>query len=100
MEDAYWQFIEFCYGSEIVSSHCNSDIRALNRICQEYSLPVPDQRITDLDDIFRLCFHEGYSTRFAENKFGITTAETGDWRDLDIAGKAYLELLKDWMQCH
>ena len=97
MEDAYWQLIEFCDVSEIVSSHSNSDVRALKRICQEYSLPVPHQHITNLDAIFRLRFHEGYSSRIAENQLDITTVETGDWRDLDIAGKAYLELLKDGM---
>ena len=97
MEDAYWQLIEFCYESIIVSSHGNSDVRALKRICQEYSLPAPHQHIIDLDAIFRLRFHEGYSSRIAENQLDITTAETGDWRDLDIAGKAYLELLKDGM---
>ena len=95
MEDVYWQLIEFCYESIIVSSHSNSDVRALKRICQEYSLPVPHQHIIDLDAIFRLRFHEGYSSRIAENQLDITTAETGDWRDLDIAGKAYLVLLKD-----
>ena len=40
MEDAYWQFIEFCYDSELVTAHYNFDMKLIERICKEYDLPT------------------------------------------------------------
>lgn len=92
MEDAYWQFIEFCYGSDLVSMHHDFDNKFIERICREYDLPALENHITDLDTLFHLKYNRGYSTRFAEKQLGITTDETDNWRHLDIAGKVYIVL--------
>ena len=92
MEDAYWQFIEFCSGSDLVAMHNDFDSKFIERIYRDYDLPALENRITDLDTLFRLKYNRGYSTLFAEKQFGITTGETGDWRHLDIAGKVFLAL--------
>ena len=92
MEDAYWQFIEFCGTSELVTSHHDFDSKFIERICKEYELPALENHITNLDTLFRLKFNRGYSTRFAENQLDISSDETDDWRHLDIAGKVYIAL--------
>lgn len=92
MEDAYWQFIEFCCGSDLVSMRHDFDSKFVERICREYDLPVLENHITDLDTMFRMKFNRGYSTRFAEKQLGITSDENDDWRHLDIAGKMYIVL--------
>lgn len=95
MEDAYWQLIEFCCGSDLVAMHHDFDSKFIERICREYDLPALENHITDLDTLFRLKFNRGYSTRFAEKQLGITTDETDDWRHLDIAGKVYIALQEE-----
>ena len=92
MEDAYWQLIEFCCDSELVTAHYNFDIKLIERICKEYDLPMITNHINDLDTMFRMKYSRGYSTRFAEKRLGISTDEEADWRHFDIAGKAYAEL--------
>lgn len=92
MEDAYWQFIEFCYGSNLVSMHRDFDNKFIERIYRKYDLPALENHITDLDTLFHLKYNRGYSTRFAEKQLGITTDETDNWRHLDIAGKVYIAL--------
>lgn len=93
MEDAYWQFIEFCCGSDLVTMHHDFDSKFIERICRDYDLPALDNHITDLDTLFHLKYNWGYSTRFAEIQLGITTDETDSRRHLDIAGKTYIALL-------
>lgn len=90
MEDAYWQFIEFCYGSDLVTMHHDFDSKFIERIRKDYDLPALENRFTDLDTLFHLKFNRGYSTRFAEIQLGITTDEKAYWRHLDIAGKAFI----------
>ncbi|SEH85680.1 Exonuclease [Ruminococcus flavefaciens] len=92
MEDAYWQFIEFCYDSNLVTMHHDFDNKFIERIRKDYDLPALENRFTNLDTLFHLTFNRGYSTLFAEKQFGITTDETGSWRHLDVAGKAYIAL--------
>ncbi|WP_028520386.1 3'-5' exonuclease [Ruminococcus flavefaciens] len=92
MEDAYWQFIEFCYGSDLVTMHHDFDSKFVERICRDYDLPALEKHITDLDTMFRLKFSKGYSTHNAINQLGIATDETDNWRHLDVAGKAYIAL--------
>ena len=92
MEDAYWQFIEFCCDSELITAHYNCDLKSIERISTEYDLPILTNHITDLETLFRMKYNRGYSTRFAEKQLSLTTDETGDWRHLDIAGKAYIKL--------
>ena len=92
MEDAYWQFIEFCCGSDLVAMHHDFDIKFIERICRDYDLPALEKHITDLDTLFRMKFNRGYSTRFAEKQLGITSDENDEWRHLDIAGKVYIAL--------
>lgn len=92
MEDAYWQLIEFCCGSDLVTMHYDFDSKFIERMCREYDLPVLENHITDLDTMFRMKFNRGYSTRFAEKQLGITTDETDNWRHLDIAGKVFIVL--------
>lgn len=92
MEDAYWQFIEFCCGSDLVAMHHDFDSKFIERICREYDLPALENHITDLDTIFRMKFNRGYSTRFAEKHLGITSDENDEWSHLDIAGKVYIVL--------
>lgn len=95
MEDAYWQFIEFCCGSDLVSMHRDFDNKFIERICREYDLPVLENHITDLDTLFHLKYNRGYSTRFAEKQLGITSDENDNWRHLDIAGKVYIALQEE-----
>lgn len=95
MEDAYWQFIEFCCGSDLVAMHHDFDSKFVERICREYDLPALVNHITDLDTLFRLKFNRGYSTCFAEKQLGITTDEADNWRHLDIAGKVYIALQEE-----
>lgn len=92
MEDAYWQFIEFCCGSDLVAMHHDFDSKFIERICREYDLPALENHITDLDTMFRMKLNRGYSTRFAEKQLGITSDENDDWRHLDIAGKVFIVL--------
>lgn len=92
MEDAYWQFIEFCCDSELVTAHYNFDMKLIERICIEYDLPMITNHITDLETLFRMKFNRGYSNRFAEMQLGITTDEEADWRHLNIAGKTYIKI--------
>ncbi|WP_072300240.1 3'-5' exonuclease [Ruminococcus flavefaciens] len=92
MEDAYWQFIEFCCGSDLVAMHHDFDSKFIERICREYDLPALENHITDLDTMFRMKFNRSYSTRFAEKHLGITSDENDEWRHLDIAGKVYIVL--------
>lgn len=92
MEDAYWQFIEFCCGSDLVAMHHDFDSKFIERICREYDLPALENHITDLDTMFRMKFNRGYSTRFAEKHLGITSDENDEWSHLDIAGKVYIVL--------
>lgn len=92
MEDAYWQFIEFCCGSDLVAMHHDFDNKFVERICREYDLPALENHITELDTMFRMKFNRGYSTRFAEKQLGITSDENDNWRHLDIAGKVYIAL--------
>lgn len=92
MEDAYWQFIEFCCDSNLVTMHHDFDSKFIDRICRDYDLPALENRITDLDTLFRLKYNRGYSTRFAEKQLGITSDENDDWRHLDIAGKVFFVL--------
>ena len=92
MEDAYWQLIEFCCDSELLTAHYNCDMKAIERICKKYDLPMLTNHITDLEALFRMKFFRGYSTSIAEKLLGISTDEEADWRHLDIAGKAYIEL--------
>ena len=92
MEDAYWQFIEFCCDSNLVTMHHDFDSKFIERICRDYDLPALKNHITDLDTMFRMKFNRGYSTRIAEKLLSISTDEEADWRHLDIAGKAYAEL--------
>ena len=92
MEDAYWQFIEFCSGSDLVAMHHDFDSKSIERICKEYDLPVLDNHIIDLDTLCHLKYNRGYSTRFAEKQLGITSDENDDWRHLDIAGKVFIVL--------
>lgn len=92
MEDAYWQFIEFCCGSDLVAMHHDFDSKFIERICREYDLPALENHITDLDTMFRMKFNRGYSTRFAEKHLGITSDENEEWSHLDIAGKVYIVL--------
>lgn len=92
IEDAYWQFIEFCCGSDLVTMHHDFDSKFVERICREYDLPALENLITDLDTLFHLKYNRGYSTRFAEKQLGITTDETDNWRHLDIAGKVFIVL--------
>lgn len=94
MEDAYWQFIEFCYGSVLITMHHDFDSKFIERICRDYDLPALENHITDLDTMFRLKFNKEYSTRFAEKQLGISTVEIDNWRHLDIAGKAYIAFQK------
>ena len=54
MEDAYWQFIEFCCGSDLVAMHHDFDSKFIERICREYDLPALENHITDLDTMFRM----------------------------------------------
>lgn len=92
IEDAYWQFIEFCCDSELITAHYNCDLKIIERISTEYDLPILTNHITDLETLFRMKYNRGYSTRFAEKQLSLTTDETGEWRHLDIAGKAYIKL--------
>lgn len=92
MEDAYWQFIEFCCDSNLVTMHHDFDSKFIERICRDYDLPALKNHITDLDTIFHLKYNRGYSTRFAEKQLGISTVEIDNWRHLDVAGKVYLAL--------
>ncbi|WP_303818957.1 3'-5' exonuclease [Ruminococcus flavefaciens] len=92
MEDAYWQFIEFCSGSNLVTMHHDFDNKFVERIYRDYDLPALDNHITDLDTLFHLKYNRGYSTRFAKNQLGITTDETDNWRHLEVAGKTFIEL--------
>ena len=92
MEDAYWQLIEFCCGSDLVAMHHDFDSKFIERICREYDLPALENHITDLDTLFHLKYNRGYSTRFAEKQLGITSDENDDWRHLDIAGKVFIVL--------
>ncbi len=92
IEDAYWQFIEFCCDSNLVTMHHDFDSKFIERICRDYDLPTLENHITDLDTLFRLKYNRGYSTRFAEKQLGITTVEIDNWRHLDIAGKTFIEL--------
>ncbi len=92
MEDAYWQFIEFCCGSDLVAMHHDFDSKFVERICRKYDLPALENHITDLDTLFHLKYNRGYSTRFAEKQLGITSDENDDWRHLDIAGKVFIVL--------
>lgn len=92
MEDAYWQFIEFCCDSELVTAHYNFDMKLIERICKEYDLPMLSNHITDLETLFRMKYNRGYSTRFAEKQFDLYTDEEDDWRHLNIAGKAFIAL--------
>lgn len=92
MEDAYWQLIEFCCGSDLVAMHHDFDSKFVERISREYDLPVLENHITDLDTLFHLKYNRGYSTRFAEKQLGITSDENDDWRHLDIAGKVFIVL--------
>ena len=92
MEDAYWQFLEFCCDSELVTAHYNFDMKIIERICKGYDLPMITNHIIDLETMFRLKFNRGYSTRFAEKQLGITSDENDDWRHLDIAGKVFIVL--------
>ena len=78
MEDAYWQFIEFCCDSELVTAHYNCDMKVIERICKEYDLPMITNHITDLETLFRMKYSRGYSTRFAEKRLGISTDEEAD----------------------
>ncbi len=78
MEDAYWQFIEFCCDSELVTAHYNCDMKVIERICKEYDLPMITNHITDLETLFRMKYSIGYSTRFAEKRLGISTDEEAD----------------------
>ena len=94
MEDAYWQFIEFCCDRELVTVHYNFDLKLIEQICKEYDLPMITNRITNLETLFRMKYNRGYSTRFAEMQLGITTDETDDLRHLDIVGKTYIALQK------
>ena len=98
MEDAYWQFIEFCCDSELVTAHYSFDMKIIERICKEYDLPMITNHITDLATLFRMKYNRGYSTRFAEKQLGITTDEEADWRHIDIAGKEYIALKADKIQ--
>jgi len=92
MEDAYWQFIEFCFDSELVTAHYNFDMKIIEHICKEYDLPMITNHITDLETLFRMKYNRGYSTRFAEKQFDLSTDEEDDWRHLNIAGKAFIAL--------
>ncbi|MBP5362371.1 MAG: hypothetical protein J6Y71_05015 [Ruminococcus sp.] len=92
MEDAYWQFIEFCSSSDLVTMHHDFDSKFIECICRDYDLPAFKNHITDLDTMFHLKYNRGYSTFFAEKQYSITTDETGSWRHLDIAGKVFLAL--------
>ncbi|WP_303821556.1 3'-5' exonuclease [Ruminococcus flavefaciens] len=92
IEDAYWQFIEFCCDSNLVTMHHDFDSKFIERICRDYDLPALKNHITDLDTMFRLKYNRGYSTRFAEKQLGITSDENDDWRHLDIAGKVFIVL--------
>ena len=92
MEDAYWQFIEFCSSSDLVTMHHDFDSKFIECICRDYDLPAFKNHITDLDTTFRLKHNRGYNTRFAEKQLGISTDETDNWRYLDIAGKTFIEL--------
>lgn len=92
IEDAYWQLIEFCGTSEVVTTHQVFDNKFIERISIEYDLPELENNITDLGALFRLKFDKGYSTHNSINRLGITSDETDDWRHLDIAGKTYIEL--------
>jgi len=92
MEDAYWQLIEFCCGSDLVVMHHDFDSKFVERICREYDLPALENHITDLDTLFHLKYNRGYSTRFAEKQLGITSDENDDWRHLDTAGKVFIVL--------
>lgn len=92
MEDAYWQFIEFCSGSDLVAMHHDFDSKFVERICRKYDLPALENHITDLDTLFHLKYNRGYSTRFAEKQLGITSDENDDWRHLDFAGKVFIVL--------
>ncbi|HRR78243.1 MAG TPA: 3'-5' exonuclease [Ruminococcus sp.] len=92
MEDAYWQFIEFCCDSNLVTMHHDFDSKFIERIYRDYDLPALDNHITDLDTMFHLKYNRGYNTRFAEKQLGISTVEIDNWRHLDIAGKAFIAL--------
>ena len=92
MEDAYWQFIEFCCDSNLVAMRHDFDSKFIERLCRDYDLPALKNHITDLDTTFHLKYNRGYSTLFAEKQFCITTGENGDWRHLDIAGKVFIAL--------
>ena len=92
MEDAYWQFIEFCSSSDLVTMHHDFDSKFIERIYRDYDLPPLDNHITDLDTLFHLKYNRSYSIRFAEKQLGISTVEIDNWRHLDIAGKVYLAL--------
>jgi len=94
MEDAYWQLIEFCGDNNLVTMHHDFDSKFIERISIEYDFHVLENHITDLDDLFRLKFNKGYSTRLAKKQLGINTDEADDWRFLDIAGKTYIALQK------
>ena len=95
MEDAYWQFIEFCCDSDLVAMHHDFDSKFIERICRDYDLPAVENHITDLDIMFRLKFNKRYSTHNAINQLEIATDETDNWRHLDIAGKVYLALQEE-----
>ena len=92
MEDAYWQFIEFCCDSNLVAMHHDFDSKFIERISRDYNLPALKNHITDLDTMFHLKYNRGYSTRFAEIQLGISTVEIDNWRHLDIAGKVFIAL--------
>ena len=65
MEDAYWQFIEFCCDSNLVAMHHDFDRKFIERIFRDYDLLALKNHITDLDTMFHLKYNRGYSTRFA-----------------------------------
>ena len=92
IEDAYWQLIEFCETSQVVTTHQVLDNKFIERIRIEYDLPELENNIINLDALFHLKFNRGYSTRFVENQLGITSDENDDWRHLDIAGKVFIVL--------
>ena len=80
---------------DLVAMHYDFDSKFIERICREYDLPVLENHITDLDTLFHLKYNRGYTSRFAENQLGITTDETDNWRNLDIAGKVYIALQEE-----
>ena len=76
MEDAYWQFIEFCCDSNLVAMRHDFDSKFIERLCRDYDLPALKNHITDLDTTFHLNIIEATAHSSLRNSFVSQQAKT------------------------